>query len=124
MCGEQLPSDINSLNTHIDRCLAAQSAEKPESYSIQSSTTNSPAGILLQSAVGRGQNGKKNASFVDDDEELETKRHDFQEYTWAGQTRIRATALIEGGFEGTSMSIEIRTKFLFPFPILMFPAYL
>lgn len=26
----------------------------------------------------------------------------FEEYEWAGQKRIRATALLEGGFRGTS----------------------
>lgn len=25
----------------------------------------------------------------------------FEEYEWAGQTRIRATTLLEGGFRGT-----------------------
>ena len=35
------------------------------------------------------------------DDNDDANGHDvFEEYEWAGQTRIRATSLLEGGFKG------------------------
>lgn len=31
----------------------------------------------------------------------------FEEYEWAGQTRIRATSLLEGGFKGNLSSLGV-----------------
>lgn len=40
--------------------------------------------------------GEEEAVDVEGDAEGEQ----YEEYTWAGQTRIRATTLLEGGFAG------------------------
>ena len=34
----------------------------------------------------------------------------FEEYEWAGQTRIRATTLLEGGFRGRVLSLSKRVR--------------
>lgn len=39
-----------------------------------------------------------NASDDDDDGSIDVEGESYEEYEWAGQTRIRASSLLEGGF--------------------------
>ncbi|KAI9227108.1 MAG: hypothetical protein DHS80DRAFT_32072 [Piptocephalis tieghemiana] len=71
MCGITLPGeDLEAVNAHIDSCLGGGSQSTPTSEAQGSSG--------LPSAEG----------------EMEAEPS-FLEYTWAGETRIRATALSE-----------------------------
>ncbi|KAJ3330123.1 hypothetical protein HDU76_006386 [Blyttiomyces sp. JEL0837] len=42
-------------------------------------------------------------------EDAEAHSSNFEEYTWAGQTRIRATALVEGGYEANGFIVHKRS---------------
>lgn len=45
---------------------------------------------------------QREGALDDDSIEMEGENgRGFEEYEWAGQKRIRATALLEGGFRGT-----------------------
>lgn len=43
-----------------------------------------------------------NGSNTDDDEDdsIDVEGETYEEYEWAGQTRIRASSLLEGGYSG------------------------
>ncbi|KAJ3417307.1 hypothetical protein HDV05_005763 [Chytridiales sp. JEL 0842] len=100
MCGDSLPSDPNALNAHIDRCLSGPS-QPGSSYS---SASISPAITLRK----RGK-GKRKAVARDSPEFDEGSGHMFEEYTWAGQTRIRATALVEGDYQANGYIVNRKT---------------
>lgn len=52
---------------------------------------------------------KKEGGGIDDNEDA--NGHDvFEEYEWAGQTRIRATSLLEGGFKASGFQTGIKRK--------------
>lgn len=52
---------------------------------------------------------KKEGGEVDDNDD--TSAHEvFEEYEWAGQTRIRATSLLEGGFRASGFQTGIKRR--------------
>ncbi|KAI9598950.1 hypothetical protein BDF19DRAFT_429624 [Syncephalis fuscata] len=69
MCGISLSGDLTQINAHIDQCL-----DTPNGPSVLSTTTTT-------------------ASNAASDHTDMT----FEEYTWAGQTRVRVTSMLEGG---------------------------
>ncbi|KAJ1966953.1 hypothetical protein H4R35_006857, partial [Dimargaris xerosporica] len=85
MCGEVLRGNITQVNQHIDACLERASATTTPHVERDSLTTmaTSHASPLPSSVAS-----ETTASFV--------------EYTWAGETRVRATALAEGGIQAVA----------------------
>ncbi|RKO92065.1 hypothetical protein BDK51DRAFT_31571 [Blyttiomyces helicus] len=80
---EPLPTDPESVNAHIDRCLARQ---------------------------GVGASADADDLVMDDDEEEEVNDRKWgAEYTFDGVTRVRASALVEGYAESSGFSIHRRT---------------
>ncbi|XP_030219326.1 E3 ubiquitin-protein ligase RNF220a isoform X2 [Gadus morhua] len=51
------------------------------------------------------EGGQREGAFGDDDSADGENGRGFEEYEWAGQKRIRATALLEGGFRGTGFVV-------------------
>jgi len=83
MCGTVLYGSLDQINLHIDRCLQQQQLEQMESISSSNTTSTTTNTAIIH------------------DNEINTplkKSKSFDEYTWAGQTRIRATSLHEGSF--------------------------
>ncbi|KAI8379572.1 uncharacterized protein BYT42DRAFT_331638 [Radiomyces spectabilis] len=79
ICNETLHGDSEAVNLHIDHCLAnmgneASTETEQTSASMQSSVSPPPA-----------ENG-------------------WEEYEWAGQRRVRATAMMEGGYGGAGFA--------------------
>ncbi|KAJ3106609.1 hypothetical protein HDU97_005974 [Phlyctochytrium planicorne] len=79
MCGKLLPLDTHAQNLHIDDCLRNQSK-----LLDLSAASNPP----LSGSAPRG------VSPV------------VEEYTWAGQTRVRITTMLEGGFEASGFDVR------------------
>ncbi|KAG0296645.1 hypothetical protein BGZ96_008944 [Linnemannia gamsii] len=86
ICNERLFGSLDDINAHIDACLTnPQPSRHNAQGGYSSSGANTPAS---GGASGRSSTATTpNARMPDS----------FEEYTWAGQTRIRATALFEGG---------------------------
>eukprot|EP00842_Homolaphlyctis_polyrhiza_P006806 jgi/Hompol1/714/HPOL_002414-RA len=78
ICGIPLPSNADEINAHIDSCL-----EKGGSF--MNGTRDEGQTALLATSSSAQQ---------------------WDEYSWAGQTRVRATALLEGGFEGSGFQVH------------------
>ncbi|KAI7820522.1 hypothetical protein BC939DRAFT_457572 [Gamsiella multidivaricata] len=86
ICNERLFGSLDDINAHIDACLTnPQPARHGSSTGQNSSGANTP---VSGGASGRSSIATTPISRVTDS---------FEEYTWAGQTRVRATALFEGG---------------------------
>ncbi|KAJ3160646.1 hypothetical protein HDU86_000405 [Geranomyces michiganensis] len=77
MCSEPLPTEAEDRNRHIDDCLATQ-ASMAESFLDNKS----------EQAEGPGE------------------QDGWEEYEWAGQTRIRASAMLEGGFAASGFAVR------------------
>ncbi|KAJ1979551.1 hypothetical protein H4R34_002784 [Dimargaris verticillata] len=96
MCGEVLLGDITQVNQHIDACLERTSIAEP-SQALESSVTATPrvetGSIAAMAADHRSPSPLPAAP--------ETANN-FVEYTWAGETRVRATALAEGGIQAVA----------------------
>ncbi|KAG0313533.1 hypothetical protein BGZ99_008827 [Dissophora globulifera] len=93
ICNERLFGSLEDINAHIDACLT--NPQQPVVHNGGSgggfhlaSGTNTPT-----SERGGGPSGRSSAATTPNDRAADS----FEEYTWAGQTRIRATALFEGG---------------------------
>lgn len=43
------------------------------------------------------------AASDDDDDSIDVEGESYEEYEWAGQTRIRASSLLEGGFSAAGI---------------------
>ncbi|KAI8989557.1 hypothetical protein BDB01DRAFT_842206 [Pilobolus umbonatus] len=76
ICNEQLYGDLEAINLHIDNCL-----------SNPSPTHNEPATTIMPTV--------STSSPPSDD---------WQEYEWAGHRRVRATAMMEGGYGGAGFA--------------------
>lgn len=68
VCNERVPDD---LNVHVDNCLRRSESNNGNSSSIDYDT---------------------------DDVDIDVEGESYEEYEWAGQTRIRTTSLLQGGF--------------------------
>lgn len=42
----------------------------------------------------------ENNSIGSDDESIDVEAESYEQYEWAGQTRIRASSMLEGGYSG------------------------
>ncbi|KAJ6635025.1 E3 ubiquitin-protein ligase [Pseudolycoriella hygida] len=62
---------------------------------------NAHVEICLRRAEG------SNNSIGSDDESIDVEAESYDEYEWAGQTRIRASSLLEGGYSGTGLGTSV-----------------
>ncbi|KAG9070089.1 hypothetical protein KI688_009420 [Linnemannia hyalina] len=86
ICNERLFGSLDDINTHIDACLTNP---QPSRHDTQGSYSSSGA----NTPVSGGASGRSSIATTPNARMADS----FEEYTWAGQTRIRATALFEGG---------------------------
>ncbi|RKP23152.1 hypothetical protein SYNPS1DRAFT_31145 [Syncephalis pseudoplumigaleata] len=73
MCGASLVGDLVQINAHIDRCLASPEAA-------------SSAMLVYAQQTDTAASSSQPPTDVT-----------FEEYSWAGQTRVRVTSMLEGG---------------------------
>ena len=73
VCNERIPDDIN---LHVELCLRRNERNNGSS-----------------SAANDDDNDDD-----DDDISIDVEGETYEEYEWAGQTRIRATSMLEGGY--------------------------
>ncbi|KAK3847362.1 MAG: hypothetical protein J3R72DRAFT_163448 [Linnemannia gamsii] len=86
ICNERLFGSLEDINTHIDACLTNPQPSRHDAQGAYSSSgANTP--------VSGGASGRSSTATTPNARMADS----FDEYTWAGQTRIRATALFEGG---------------------------
>lgn len=54
----------------------------------------------------RRNNGNSSAVNVDEDDDIsiDVEGETYEEYEWAGQTRVRVASLLEGGYTATGMT--------------------
>lgn len=83
VCNDTIADDIN---THVEHCLRRNGA---------TSETN-------------GHNAGMTES--DDDMSIDVEADSFSEYEWAGQTRIRASSLLVGGYGATGLGTTIQNS--------------
>jgi len=87
ICNERLYGSLDDINSHIDSCLT--NPQPGHGPSAESSRANTP----VSAGGGDGHSGRSSAATTPGAHAMDS----FEEYTWAGQTRVRATALFEGG---------------------------
>ncbi|KAJ1655515.1 hypothetical protein IWQ61_004748 [Dispira simplex] len=94
MCYQILPADPFAVNEHIDRCLNQQGAP---STTVTDGITSSgtPTTLLERPDLAIAPNGTTTAP-VNGTGSL-SSTNNFVTYSWAGETRVRATALVQGG---------------------------
>ncbi|KAI7902203.1 uncharacterized protein BX663DRAFT_512083 [Cokeromyces recurvatus] len=84
ICNEQLFGDLEAINLHIDNCL---------------SNSNAAA------AVAATEETTEEANLTNDQQSP-----GWEEYEWAGQRRVRATAMMEGGYGGAGFATASKTE--------------
>ncbi|CAN8003819.1 unnamed protein product [Ixodes hexagonus] len=107
VCHQALQGSPDQLAEHVDRCLA-RGGSWVELRSLKRHSA------LSASTAGRAFEGRLLQD--DDEDESVDAEGSFDEYEWAGQSRLRATALLEGGFRaagwvtsgGSSSSVSRR----------------
>lgn len=87
ICNERLYGDLEAVNLHIDNCLSQPNREEHDD--------------------------DEEEDIIDDDEDESTatrqaqqqqQSNGWEEYEWAGQVRVRATAMMEGGYGGAGFA--------------------
>lgn len=85
ICNERLYGDLEAVNLHIDNCLSQPNREEHDD--------------------------NEEDDIIDDDEDEVTATNQqqqpsngWEEYEWAGQVRVRATAMMEGGYGGAGFA--------------------
>lgn len=71
VCNERVPDD---LNAHVDECLRRSERSNGNTSAMEYDT---------------------------DDGEIDVEGESYEEYEWAGQTRIRTSSLLQGGYAAT-----------------------
>lgn len=86
ICNEQLFGDLDAVNLHIDNCLSNQTQQQEEDEDDE----------IID---------------ADDDEPAAgTTSTGWEEYEWAGQRRVRATAMMEGGYGGAGFTTASKVE--------------
>ncbi|CAO3649947.1 unnamed protein product [Mucor hiemalis] len=89
ICNERLYGDLEAVNLHIDNCLSQPSVGNTEENEDE-------------------DNEEEDIDAGDDDEIPTTDQaqqsNGWEEYEWAGQVRVRATAMMEGGYGGAGFA--------------------
>lgn len=80
-----LTGDTESVNLHIDGCLARVNSEEGDTSSLENDTA---------------MNTSTSQSTMDAEAAEALSAAEWGEYEWAGQRRVRATAMLEGGYGG------------------------
>ncbi|KAJ1959556.1 hypothetical protein IWQ62_004563 [Dispira parvispora] len=93
MCYQILPEDPFAVNEHIDRCLNQQGMSSMVTDGITTSGTS--ATPLEQPGLTPASNGTTATPVNGIGPSSST--NNFVTYSWAGETRVRATALVQGG---------------------------
>lgn len=86
VCNERIPDDIN---LHVELC-------------------------LRRNERNNGSSGAANDDDNDDDDDaisIDVEGETYEEYEWAGQTRIRASSMLEGGYTATGESLEFQITY-------------
>ncbi|KAI8636761.1 hypothetical protein BD408DRAFT_425614 [Parasitella parasitica] len=92
ICQQRLYGDLEDINLHIDNCLS-----HPASNSVEESE---------QEDMGETEENENTES-----RQSSQTTTTWEEYEWAGQVRVRASAMMEGGYGGagfaTTSKIEV-----------------
>lgn len=97
ICGLELPADLELINQHIDGCLKQQEMEIDEEMQLVFTAAAASVGRVQNSTVS-SSSSSRNATPSNHQAEGGEGEDDWEEYTWAGQTRVRLTSLFEGDF--------------------------
>jgi hypothetical protein len=85
ICNQVLSGDTESINLHIDGCLARMNSEDVQDE-IALPSHNEATALVHSITDGEAAEALSAA--------------EWEEYEWAGQRRVRATAMLEGGYGG------------------------
>ncbi|KAI9299837.1 hypothetical protein BJ944DRAFT_253558 [Cunninghamella echinulata] len=86
ICNQALHGDSDSINLHIDQCLINIDNNNQSTSEITSSSNSNNDNNNI------GNNNNMDHS------------NQWDEYEWAGQVRVRATSLMEGGYGGNQIT--------------------
>lgn len=101
VCNEYVSDDIN---IHVELCLRrsdnGRNKTQPNGNHSNSSLSEAPSTNLALATAMRnnGSNDVADDDDEDDDISIDVESESFEEYEWAGQTRIRASSLLQGGY--------------------------
>jgi hypothetical protein len=91
ICNEQLYGDLEAVNLHIDNCLSNPNA------------SNAQAEEEEEADIEDSDNDQSNTVSP-------TQSSGWEEYEWAGQRRVRATAMMEGGYGGAGFATTSKAE--------------
>ncbi|RUS18089.1 hypothetical protein BC937DRAFT_89162 [Endogone sp. FLAS-F59071] len=92
ICNEILYGDSTYINSHIDGCLADGGRS--------SGPSRREAGVITGASTAASSRASRGGSTADEEDGI-----GWAEYEWAGQTRVRVTSLLEGGYRGVGFAI-------------------
>ncbi|CAO3648047.1 unnamed protein product [Cunninghamella echinulata] len=87
ICNQALHGDSDSINLHIDQCL----------INMDNNNQSTSSDITSSSNNNSNNNNNNNSNSMD-------HSNQWDEYEWAGQVRVRATSLMEGGYGGAGFA--------------------
>ncbi|KAH6566701.1 hypothetical protein BASA62_006568 [Batrachochytrium salamandrivorans] len=88
ICGLFLPRGAAAINDHLDRCLEKGAKSSPTSAGGSGAEIETGSGTVPLEA---------------------SSSKPWLEYTWGGEVRVRATALLEGNFEASGFTVNKKT---------------
>lgn len=86
-----LSGDTESINLHIDGCLARVNSEELDDSSIEQDT------IITNTSASQAKMDAEAAEAL--------SAAEWNAYEWAGQSRVRATSMLEGGYGGKATTV-------------------
>ncbi|KAI8968385.1 hypothetical protein BDF20DRAFT_896061 [Mycotypha africana] len=100
ICNERLYGDLEAINLHIDNCLSNQNNNDTDEQEEE------------EEDVGLGNHSKDSSTGDNTLEELRSNNDTgaWEEYEWAGHRRVRATALMEGGYGGAGFATASKVE--------------
>lgn len=118
MCNESIVDDINM---HVEMCLRRNDSRsgQPQNGRTKHGATTASAAAGTSSSAGHPPTFDEDEDVDaegddmddDDDDDVDVESAEpFAEYEWAGQTRIRASSLLQGGYAAAGVGTTLQTS--------------
>ncbi|KAJ3133680.1 hypothetical protein HK100_004183 [Physocladia obscura] len=109
ICKNALPKGAFAITAHIDTCLA-----RIDDYATTVDASSISPAIANQTLSLSSRRKKKQEAMNDYELNIDNDNDDddddgIEEYTWAGQTRVRVTSMLEGGFAASGFNVHKKT---------------
>lgn len=108
ICNERLYGDLEAVNLHIDNCLSNPNGANQEAEEEEVEEKDDGEYMDTDTVARRG--GASSSNIPQQQQQQEEEEEGWDAYEWAGQLRVRATDMMEGGYRSAGFATSSKKR--------------